>query len=196
MFLFARPTDRQLAEIRDSHRSLDFSYSEQGATRDTPPPHYVVDHHRVQLGFGKDVFARAQEAFRSWEMVQLDWLAPCWPDASLESGEIVGTVAQVLGLWCVNVCRIVYCVDDASDTGPVRRFGFAYGTLPGHVERGEERYQLEWHADDDSVWYDLLAFSRPGRAISWIGYPYVRRMQRRFARESMEAMRRAVKLNA
>jgi alpha-ketoglutarate-dependent taurine dioxygenase len=48
---------------------------------------------------------------------------------------------------------------------PVRRFAFAYGTLAEHAESGEERFQVEWR-EDDSVWYDILAFSRPNQLFS------------------------------
>jgi len=72
-----------------------------------------------------------------------------------------------------------------------RGFGFAYGTLPGHVERGEERFLVEI-ADDDSVRYDILAFSQPKHLLTKIGYPFVRRLQKRFGRESSAAMVRAV----
>jgi uncharacterized protein (UPF0548 family) len=73
----------------------------------------------------------------------------------------------------------------------VEKFGFAYGTLAEHAERGEERFLVEWHQDDDTVWYDLLAFSKPG-PMARVGYPLARRLQKRFARDSKEAMKRAV----
>ena len=34
---------------------------------------------------------------------------------------------------------------------------------------------MEWHHDDDSVWYDLLAFSRPNQFLTRVGYPFTRR---------------------
>ena len=76
-------------------------------------------------------------------------------------------IARVFGLWWVNACRIVYRLDghDAS-----RRYGFAYGTLPGHVEQGEERFMVEWD-QEDNVWYDLRAFSRPRYWLVRLGYP-------------------------
>ena len=76
-------------------------------------------------------------------------------------------------LWWLNACRIVYVVDDS---GPNFKFGFAYGTLPGHVESGEERFLIEWNRADNSVWYDILAFSRPNHVLTRLGYPFVRRM--------------------
>ena len=72
------------------------------------------------------------------------------------------------------------------------RFGFAYGTLPGHAESGEERFLVEWDRADDAVWYDILAFSRPRHPLARLGYPLTRRTQRRFARDSAAAIRQAV----
>jgi uncharacterized protein (UPF0548 family) len=89
----------------------------------------------------------------------------------------------------VSACRIVYRIDD---DGPTKRFGFAYGTLPDHPESGEERFMVEWSQADGSVWYDILAFSRPYQLLTRLAYPLVRRFQKRFARESTAAMVRAV----
>ncbi len=112
------------------------------------------------------------------------------PDAPLEVGTTVGVLAWALGLWSLNACRIVYLMEEQ---GEVERFGFAYGTLLDHIERGEERFSLEWHRRDNSVWYDILAFSRPNQLLSRLAYPYVRRLQKRFAWDSRQAMARAVK---
>lgn len=66
--------------------------------------------------------------------------------------------------------RVVYVIDE-----PLRK-GFAYGTLPGHPETGEEAFIVEYR-DDDSVWLTIRAFSRPSSWIFWLGYPLVRLMQ-------------------
>jgi uncharacterized protein (UPF0548 family) len=79
------------------------------------------------------------------------------------------------------------------ETGPVSRFGFAYGTLPDHAGTGEERFLIEWNREDNSVWYDILAFSRPNHFLTRLGYPLVRRTQKRFGRESAAAMQCAVR---
>src|SRR5262249_42824659 len=106
----------------------------------------------------------------------------------IQEGNVVAMLARVFCVWWLNACRIVYVFDESE---PVRRFGFAYGTLPGHVERGEERFSVEWLADD-TVWYDLRAFSRPRYWLTRLGYPLARRVQRRFARDSLAAMREAI----
>ena len=91
---------------------------------------------------------------------------------------------------------MVTVIDGFGDEGAVSRFGFTYGTLPDHVGAGEERFLVEWDRGNDSVWYDILAFSRPRHVLARLGYPWVRRVQKRFGRESAAAMRRAVGLVA
>lgn len=102
----------------------------------------------------------------------------------------MAVLARVFGFWILNACRIVYVIDDS---GPIETFGFAYGTLPDHVECGEERFTVEWNHSNDSVSYDILAFSRPNHPLTWLGYLYVRRLQKQFARDSRQAMLRAVR---
>ncbi len=75
---------------------------------------------------------------------------------------------------------------------------WAYYITSGFGKRGriEERFLVEWrHAQDqsqdhrdDSVWYDILAFSKPNRWLARIGYPVARQFQKRFARDSKQAM--------
>src|SRR5262249_16798774 len=152
---------------------------------DQAPPGYVVDNYRVRLGCGEVVFNRARQAVRDWKVLRLGWLEPCWPDQPLQNGVLVGTIARVFGFWTVNLCRIVCAFNEE---GPVWRFGFAYGTLPGHAECGEERFLVEWHQADSSVWYDIRAVSKPGGWLTRMAYPLTRRLQRSFGRDSMRAM--------
>jgi uncharacterized protein (UPF0548 family) len=102
---------------------------------------------------------------------------------------VVAVVARMVGLWWLKAARVVYVVDEP---GPIRRFGFAYGTLPDHAETGEERFLVEWDQASGQVWCDILAFSRPRLLLTRLGYPYVRRVQKRFAKESAAAMLRVV----
>ena len=50
---------------------------------------------------------------------------------------------------------------------------------------------MEWQ-EDDSVWYDILAFSRPNHFLARLGYLILRTPQRQVARDSAAAMQRAV----
>src|SRR3954447_23613387 len=97
-------------------------------------------------------------------------------------------------LWLLMPARVVNVVEDSVTRGgqQIDRFGFAYGTLPDHPERGEERFLVEWNRGDDSVRYDLLAISQPQHWLARLGYPYARYEQARFRRLSGIAMQRAV----
>ena len=180
----SRPDSATVEQYLASQRAQPYSYPDSGASRDDRvPAGFKLDHHRRELGRGELVFAAARRAIREWRMF------PRWtaiePHAPIAKDEVVGVIVRVLGLWWLNAARIVYVIDEA------RRFGFAYGTLPGHAERGEERFSIEWLADD-SVVYDIRAFSRPRHWAARIGYPLTRMLQHRFARDSMAAMAAAV----
>jgi len=189
LFLLAKPSDEQIRNVIAAQRNVSFSYLDVGATNSTPPAHFRVDHNRIRLGAGQATFDRAVAAMKRWEMFNFPWMQLCWPGAPIEAGSTVALVASAFGLWTLNACRIVYTVDQEQ---PLRRYGFAYGTLPEHVARGEERFQVEWDRADDSVWYDIIAFSQPNQLLTRLGYPAMRISQKRFARDSKRAMLRAV----
>jgi uncharacterized protein (UPF0548 family) len=150
-----------------------------------------VDHTRTLLGTGEEAYASAVAALRRWVMFRIGWVELYSPEAPIEVGATVAVLARI-GIWWLNAARIVYVFDEQ---GSVRRFGFAYGTLPDHVERGEERFSVEC-LSDGSVWYDLLAFSTPSHPLARAGYPLARRLQKRFARDSARAMIAAVSASA
>lgn len=189
MICLQQPDNELLRQVYERHRGLPLSYAEVGCTRGACPAGYVLDVYRARLGTGANVFEQAREALRQWRMLRLGWLEPCWPHAAVEEGEPIATMARVCGLWTVNVCRVVHVVDEE---GPTSRYGLAYGTLPGHVECGEEQFLVEWRKADDSVWYEVRAVSKPGGWLAWLTYPLMRRLQRRFGRDSLAAMRAAV----
>jgi uncharacterized protein (UPF0548 family) len=149
------------------------------------PAGYDADHHRVELGKGAAVFEAACDGLRRWSMFPASWTQICPPAAPIPVGTAVAVLARVGVLWCVNPARVVYVINEH---GPRRRFGFAYGTLPGHAESGEERFSVEW-GPDDVVWYDLRAFSRPGYRLARLAYPLARTLQRRFVVGSQAAIR-------
>ena len=73
----------------------------------------------------------------------------CWPDVPISVGTDVAVLISHLGFWSLNAARIVYIVDEH---GPREKYGFAYGTLPEHGESGEERFTVDFHSSDKSVW--------------------------------------------
>lgn len=189
LFYFRKPSEGRIKEFLQLQESLPFSYPEVGGTRGDDVPGYSNDHNRRCLGRGRSTYEKAKESLGRWAMFDMPWIRLCWPDSPIEESQTVAVVARVMGMWVLNATRIVYVLDERGD---VERFGFAYGTLPGHVEMGEERFTVEWHRANDSVWYDIRAFSRPRSIPARMASPYARLLQKRFVRGSMEAMRKAV----
>jgi uncharacterized protein (UPF0548 family) len=186
MFLFSRPTDNQIEDFLGKCESDSFSYPEVGATRDTPPAGYNIDHNRMLIGRDASDFERAKTAIREWKMFEVPGLQLFYPDTPIEAGRNVAPLAYHLGFYSLNSCRVAYVIDEPN------RYGFAYGTLTEHVEIGEERFIVEFHENTGEVWYDIFAFSRPGHLLVKLGYPYGRYLQSKFARGSKESMKRAI----
>jgi len=193
MWRFREPTPAEVEAFLVEQARLGFSYEGIGRTRNasTVPPGYVLDHNRQRLGDGDAMFAVAVSALRRWEMVPapLARMVPSPPP--VEVGQTVGVLVRAVGAWWLNAARIVYVIDEAAASLSSRRFGFAYGTLPGHAESGEERFVVEQLADG-SVWYDLTAFSRPRFWGARLARPVTRALQRRFGAMSKAAMLAAV----
>lgn len=186
MLRLRRPSPEVVQSFLASQQTLALSYDGEGGTNSGEmPPGYAVDHNRQLLGSGATTFERAKTAIRQWRTFPAPWTVIEPADTPIIEGTVLAVHVRIFGIWWLNATRIVYVIDEP------RRFGFAYGTLPGHAERGEERFTVEW-LDDDSVWYDVLAFSRPRHILARLGYPLVRMFQRRFGRASKASMADAV----
>lgn len=190
MFLLRKPDEGAIARFIASQEGLPFSYPDVGATRTgVSPKGYVADRYRVKLGEGEDAFQRAADTLRGWRQFGLGWVSVHPPGAKIEAGSTVAVLARHLGFWSLNSARVVYTLDEGE---PIRRFGFAYGTLPGHSEKGEELFSVEWDQVSGTVQYAVFAFSRPNHPLAWPGYPFARMLQRRFRQDSIRAMVGAV----
>ena len=127
-------------------------------------------------------FDRAAAELLGWGMQTGAGLRVAASDATVRRG----TVAELrLGpgpgwLSLVIPCRVVAVVDE-----PDRR-GFAYGTLPGHPESGEEAFLIE-RGPDGSLQATVAAFSRPATLLSRLGGPGTRLVQRVMAARYLRA---------
>lgn len=189
MFFLKEPSELTISTFIANQRDRAFTYSAVGATNGMPPHGFIVDHNRIQLGRGVQAYERAVAALKQWQEFDLGWVRIVPENVPLEVGATVAVKAHAFGSWSLNATRIVYLVNE---TSPDERFGFAYGTLPDHVECGEERFLVEFHKEDETVWYDILAFSKPQHPLVKVSYPLGRKLQKRFARDSMERMRALV----
>jgi uncharacterized protein (UPF0548 family) len=178
---FFPPSPAAVSDFLRRQEGEDFSYPDRGASQKGFPAGFDVDHNEVLLGRGRAVFEAARAALREWKMFPSGWTRVEPPGAPIREGGAVAVLFRVFGLWWLNASRIVYILDEE------RCFGFAYGTLPAHIESGEELFRVEWRADG-TVWYDIRGFSRPRLWMVRLGYPVARWLQRRFVRESKAAM--------
>jgi len=190
VFLLRKPSPEVVRDFLLAQKDEPFSYPHVGATRKQAPRCYNVDHNRIQLGSGTNIFDRGRKAVQQWKMFDIPWLQLYRPDTPIEVDATVAVLVSHAGFWSLNACRIVYVIEEH---GAYEKYGFAYGTLPAHSEQGEERFSVEFCPSDNSVCYDIYAFSRP-RFLPRLVYPYSRILQRRFAKASMDAMQRAVAL--
>jgi uncharacterized protein (UPF0548 family) len=78
-----------------------------------------------------------------------------------------------------GTCRIVVVVNEPN------RYGFAYGTLSVHPERGEESFMVS-RDDDGNARLDIVGVSRPAHPL---GPPIADRLQDRAIRRYLAAMR-------
>ena len=92
-------------------------------------------------------------------------------------------IARVGPVHALAPCRIVYTIDEPN------RFGFAYGTLPGHPECGEEAFTVD-RDEHDRATFSIVAFSRPADLPAKLGRPVARSIQVRVTHAYLDALRR------
>jgi len=191
-----RPSPQRIREFVAAQSDLGWSYPHSGATKDipsgktsSPVGDYNLDSSRVRLGSGGDTYRAAVAAVRRWAMFDVGWIELCWPNTRICAGSSVAVLARIARGFCLNAGRIIYTIEDS---GNIERFGFAYGTLPGHMIRGEERFLVEWNRRTGEVGFEVMALSRPNHLLSWLSYPMVRNLQARFRRDAAAAMKRAI----
>ena len=141
--------------------ALDFTYPEVGATAGELPAGYHHARATAPIGVGRSRFEAAADAVLQWQMQRGAGLRVQTTSSRAEPGtDVLGRLGPI-----AVPCRVVYVVDE-----PDRR-GFAYGTLPGHPESGEERFCVRYDADTDAVHAEISAFSRPVLWWSRAGRP-------------------------
>ena len=197
-FSIRRPSQSQIAACLAVRADAPFTYPEIGATRGgrsalpaSVTRDYNVDRHETVLGTGRARFERARTALLDWRSFAIRWLELHGDSSPVREGRVVATLVRAAGLWSLNPCRVVYVIDAPDE--PSCTTAFAYGTLPGHAEIGEERFLVAWERETDVVRYEILAFSRPGHPLSRVGYPYARRLQKRFGGSSLAALAHAAR---
>ena len=191
MFYAARPTTRQIERFLSACADLPLSYEPIGLARTgANPVGFELDEEASIVGNGEAAFAAAVRALAEWRHFELGWVELFPKRAPIVPGTVVAVLVRSLGTWSLNGCRVVYAIDAQRD----RELGFAYGTLPNHAESGEEIFRVSLEPESGAVSYTIRAVSKPHAVLAKLGYPFVRRLQARFRRDSAAAVKRAVTL--
>lgn len=154
----------------DQLAGAEWNYRDVGATAGSPPDGY--DHIRRDriLGHGPATFAEASAQLLTWELHRRSGLTVQASSATAAEGVNV-LLGFGMGRMRLDLpCRVVHVVDEATQRG------FAYGTLVGHPESGEERFVIELR-DRGEVAIVVTAFSKPAVWWSRLGRPVGRVVQ-------------------
>ncbi|MQY18513.1 DUF1990 family protein [Nocardia macrotermitis] len=171
--------------MADESDAPPFTYPETGATSREFPAGYHHFRLRRRIGAGRDLFESAAEQVLTYRMQRGAGIFGSASTPSATPGTAL-TVRLGIGPLAITApCRVVYVLNE-----PDRR-GFAYGTLPGHPEIGEELFAVDYDPTDDSVHGLVAAFSRPGTWYTRLGGPVTRRLQHYMAGKYVDAIRPA-----
>jgi uncharacterized protein (UPF0548 family) len=158
------------------------TYSAVGATRDLSrvPQGFRAIERRAVIGHGEADFAAATFRIMHWGLqtgsgMTVDLAGP------IQVGDTVKLTIPFGPLRVVSPAEVVYVVDEP------RLAGFAYGTLPGHPESGEEAFLVEL-GDDGTVRVVIRAFSRPASWFWRLGSPVLRIAQELYTRRYLRAL--------
>ncbi|MFL2001599.1 MULTISPECIES: DUF1990 family protein [unclassified Microbacterium] len=157
------------------------TYAEVGATASELPPGYHHVRMRRVIGHGRAVFDRASDDLFAGLVQRRAGARIRLSDVPLREGTRVRMLVSVGPLSFRIPCLVVWAERSATSAG------FAYGTLPGHPERGEERFELSLSPSGE-VTFTITAFSAPGRWFTRLGGPLARLVQSRMTRRYLAAL--------
>ncbi len=89
MFLLTEPSTQVVTKFIARQRESTFSYAEVGATHETPPPGYTIDHNRIQLGSGEQDYQRAVAALRDCGNSSTNKTTPCGTTSLLSLNRVI-----------------------------------------------------------------------------------------------------------
>jgi uncharacterized protein (UPF0548 family) len=158
--------------------ALPLTYAEVGATAGPLPAGYHHVQESAVIGHGRRQFEDAAEAGVRWGMLRGAGLrVEATTDVAAVGSEVIVHLGPVRA-----PCRVVYVVDE-----PDRR-GFAYGTLPGHAESGEELFVVRYEPATDEVYAEVRAFSRHATWWSRLASPFTSLAQRVITKRYLTAI--------
>jgi uncharacterized protein (UPF0548 family) len=181
-----KPSPEVVHRELEEQRSQAFSYAAIGATNGELPAGY--HHDRLETDLGPDEggrFEGAVDAVLHWVPQKSAGIA-MFPDEPV-APDLAFVLLLKLPLvgWATAPARVAYVVDEPN------KAGFAYGTLPGHPETGEEAFLVLRR--EGRVVFQVIAFSQPRLLLARLGQPVARAVQVHTLRIYLRAMEAATR---
>jgi uncharacterized protein (UPF0548 family) len=170
-----------LGALLEGCRTDSLTYAPAGISMGDLAPSGLKRRHWTTPLSGSNAFERAVEALRTWAMHRGSGLRVA-ADGPIAVGTNVAFSAPLPIGFVGGTCRIVAVVDEPN------RYGFAYGTLSVHPERGEEAFVVSRDADGN-VRLDIDGVSRPAQRFARLVPPLADLLQDRAVRRYLAAMR-------
>jgi uncharacterized protein (UPF0548 family) len=148
--------------------TMTLTYPQVGATAGELPDGYHHVRKSAVIGNGRVRFDDAAAKVMRWGMLRG---AGVRVEASSEVAAVGSEVLVGFGPLRAP-CRVVYVIDEDN------RRGFAYGTLAGHPESGEELFAVRHDPGTGDVHAEVVAFSRHATWWSRLGGPVTSLAQR------------------
>jgi uncharacterized protein (UPF0548 family) len=188
--LTMQPSDTYLADLVEQLDTAPLTYSEHGQTgSENLPAGYHYQQARAVIGRGNGAWDKAKDGLLTWQCHRRAGLTVYPSDAPLDPGTVVVAAAHLGPFYLLIPCRVIYRTDDPG------RFGFAYGTLPGHPERGEEAFHVV-RDEAGTVSFEVVAFSKPADLLTKLGGPVSRLAQAAATRRYLEGIKAHVSTGA
>ena len=159
-------------EVEARLRAAELTYDPVGGTSDVLPAGYHHLKRQKVIGRGAAQFSDAAIAVLGWQVQLRSGIEVSSSSRTVQPGAVSMLRIHAGPLGFNAPCRVVYVIDEPN------RQGFAYGTLPGHPESGEEAFVVQ-RADDDNVSLHITAFSRPVSSLARLAGPIGRLAQQR-----------------
>ncbi|MDN6202653.1 MAG: DUF1990 family protein, partial [Micrococcaceae bacterium] len=170
----------------------DLTYTDYGLTElGHAPAGYRTVRRRSRVGAGEDAFRRLADGILDWQMHRGAGLRV--PEDTPRASPGVRVVSG-MGIGPIRVpapCRVLWSLEPEAadpDTGP-RRAGFGYGTLKRHPVAGEEAFTAVLD-DEGTVWFEVLAYSKPANWLMRAAAPVTHRTQEWVTRAYFESAER------
>jgi uncharacterized protein (UPF0548 family) len=181
-----RPSAAELDAFLASVAGAGLTYAHVGSTRTAGGGRYARS---IALGSTAGTFERAVAGLRAWACHGGIGATIHPPAAPLVEGTDVLVVLPVGPFRLLVPARSVAVVDEPD------RFGFAYGTLPGHPERGEEGFWIE-RSSSGAVRATIRVEAASAWWLARLGSPIVTAVQRIALRRYLRGLQQFVEQGA